>query len=66
MGKIAITFLLVHFLGLAVYTTVVDELYCQGDYQQKSANDCYGWKGAAGVWEIVLFQEFVVRPAISQ
>lgn len=66
MFKAIVIFAAVHFVGMAVYATVIDELYCQGDWEQKSANDCYSWKGAAGMWEIVLFQEFVVRPIVKE
>ena len=64
--KYIMLFVVLHFLGMAIYITVTDEMFCQGSYQDMVDNDCYEWKGAAGFWEVVLFQEMVVRPIIQE
>lgn len=64
--KVILTIAIIHFVGMPVYLVVVDELYCQGSYHDKSQNQCYEWKGAVGMWEAVLFQELVVRPIIKR
>jgi hypothetical protein len=63
MGKILLTFFIAHFLGMTIYVTVIDQIYCQGE-EYNSA--CYSWKGAAGLWEVVVFQEAVIRPIIKK
>ncbi len=64
MSKFTIAFLIVHFGGMIVYMAAIDKYKCQPDQQEIFSQDCYDWKGIAGLWEVVLLQEFVIKPLL--
>jgi hypothetical protein len=62
MLKFIIAGFVFHFLGMMVYVTTIDQIYCQGEGYNP---DCYAWKGPAGLWEAVVFQEIIIRPMVK-